>query len=148
MTETPVGPEPEIFATFEDLRLRATPSERAVLDSATEEEVLRAETLLRDASDLIRSRCHGVQTALPRVLTMVTCRVVLRALRTRLGGVSSDASSVMKTTGPFTTQTSWNAPSGELFITKQDREDIAGSVAGSGAFEVNLLGDRWRTRHG
>lgn len=136
------------YASLEDLTARMTPSERATWAAAKDADKTRAETLLMDASELIRARCAGATTAPARVLTAVTCRVVLRALRDR-GSGDPDVASMTQTSGPFSTQLSWNNPGGELFLTSQDRNDINGSAqGGSGAFQVDLLSAHWRGING
>lgn len=113
------------FATLDDLRDRLTPEDLRVVDAAP----ARALVLLEDASDLIRHRCAGWEGAPEPVRAAVVCRVVARALRQRPAGVAGDASQVTQTTGPFTVSTSWSTPSGDLFLTRQDRDDINGATA-------------------
>lgn len=115
----------EPLASLGDVLSRAKPYEKAAL--STPEGVERAIQLLEDASDLIRYRCPGWKTAPVNVLKLVVSRVVLRAMRQRPTGVADDASSATQTTGPFSTSISWASPSGEVFLTKQDRDDINGS---------------------
>lgn len=113
------------FATLDDLRDRLSPEDLRVVDAAP----ARAQVLLEDASDLIRHRCAGWEGAPESVRAAVVCRVVARALRQRPAGVAGDASQVTQTTGPFTMSTSWSTPSGDLFLTRQDRDDINGAMA-------------------
>ena len=119
----------EIFATVDELRARLSPGDAGLLtgDGAAE----RAQTLLFDASSLIQHRCPGWEAAPRLVLTAVVCRIVLRALRQRPAGIASDASQFSQTTGPFSQSIQWSSPSGEVFLTRQDRDDINGA---SGAF--------------
>ena len=111
------------FATLDDLRSRLPVDEDNLIGDA------RVRILLQDASDLIRYRCPGWKNAPKMVLAAVTCRVVCRAIRRRPAGVAGDATQLTQTTGPFSLSTSWANPSGELFLTKQDRDDINGVTA-------------------
>lgn len=117
----------EPFASLSDVLSRAKPSEKAAL--STPEGIERATWLLEDASDLIRYRCPGWQTAPTGVLKLVVSRMILRAMRQRPAGVADDASSATQTTGPFSMSTSWASPSGDVFLTKQDRDDINGATS-------------------
>ena len=110
------------FATLDDLQARLPLEDNHVIRDA------RVRVLLQDASDLIRYRCPGWKNAPKTVLAAVTCRVVCRAIRKRPAGVAGDATQLTQTTGPFSLSTSWANPSGDLFLTKQDRDDINGAV--------------------
>lgn len=126
------------FATLDDLRDRLSPDDLRVVDAAP----ARAQVLLGDASDLIRHRCAGWEGAPESVRVAVVCRVVARALRKRPAGVAGDASQVTQTTGPFTMSTSWSTPSGDLFLTRQDRDDINGATASFFGSADTLFGGR------
>lgn len=126
------------FATLDDLRDRLSPEDLRVVDAAP----ARAQVLLEDASDLIRHRCAGWEGALESVRAAVVCRVVARALRQRPAGVAGDASQVTQTTGPFTMSTSWSTPSGDMFLTRQDRDDINGATASFFGSADTLFGGR------
>lgn len=119
----------EIFATVDDLRARLSPGDADLLTS--DGAIYRAQTLIFDASSLIQHRCPGWEVAPLLVLTSVVCRIVIRALRQRPAGIASDASQFSQTTGPFSQSVQWSSPSGEVFLTRQDRDDINGA---SGAF--------------
>lgn len=119
----------EIFATVDDLRARLSPGDADLLTS--DGAIYRAQTLIFDASSLIRHRCPGWEAAPRLALTSVVCRIVIRALRQRPAGIASDASQFSQTTGPFSQSVQWSSPSGEVFLTRQDRDDINGA---SGAF--------------
>lgn len=112
-------PEPP-FATLDDLRARLPLEDDHLTADA------RVAVLLQDATDLIRYRCPGWKNAPKTVLAAVTCRVVCRAIRKRPAGVAGDATQLTQTTGPFSLSTSWANPSGDLFLTRQDRDDING----------------------
>lgn len=126
------------FATLDDLRDRLAPDDLRVVDTAP----ARAQVLLEDASDLIRHRCAGWESAPEPVRAAVVCRVVARALRQRPAGVAGDASQVTQTTGPFTMSTSWSTPSGDMFLTRQDRDDINGATASFFGSADTLFGGR------
>lgn len=121
--------ESEIFATVDDLRARLSPGDADLLTS--DGAIYRAQTLIFDASSLIQHRCPGWEAAPRLVLTSVVCRIVIRALRQRPAGIASDASQFSQTTGPFSQSVQWSSPSGEVFLTRQDRDDINGA---SGSF--------------
>ena len=110
------------FATLDDLCSRLPIEDSHVIADA------RVKVLLQDATDLIIYRCPGWKNAPKTVLTAVTCRVVSRAIRQRPAGVAGDATQLTQTTGPFSLSTSWSTPSGDLFLTKQDRDDINGAT--------------------
>lgn len=112
------------FASLDELRYRLLPDEVAVVDANP----ARAQLLLDDASELIRQRCTGWERARDAVLTAVVCRVVARALRQRPAGVAGDATQLTQTTGPFAMSMAWSNPSGELFLTRQDRDDVNGAT--------------------
>lgn len=111
------------FATLEDLRSRLPVEDSTMI---TDE---RVKILLQDATDLIIYRCPGWKNAPKTVLTAVTCRVVSRAIRQRPAGVAGDATQLTQTTGPFSLSMSWSTPNGDLFLTRQDRDDINGVSA-------------------
>lgn len=89
----------------------------------------RINTLISQASALIRHRCPGYSSAPAEVLTLVTCRIVCRAIRNRGEGVPGDVTQITQSTGPFSTSMSWNSSVGEVFLTRQDRDDINGFSA-------------------
>ena len=91
--------------------------------------ISRITTLISQTSALIRHRCPGYSSAPAEVLKLVTCRVVCRALRSRGDGVPGDVSQLTQSTGPFSTSMSWNSSVGEVFLTRQDRDDINGYSA-------------------
>lgn len=126
------------FATLDDLRDRLTPEDLRAVDAAP----ARAQVLLEDASDLIRHRCAGWEVAPESVRVAVVCRIVARALRQRPAGVAGDASQVTQTTGPFTMSASWSTPSGDMFLTRQDRDDINGATASFFGSADTLFGGR------
>ena len=110
------------FATLDELRARLPLEDDHLIGD------MRVKILLQDASDLIRHRCPGWKNAPKTVLAAVTCRVVCRAIRQRPAGVAGDATQFTQTTGPFSLSTSWSTPSGDLFLTRQDRDDINGAT--------------------
>lgn len=124
------------FATLEDLRARLPVEDSTMIADA------RAKILLQDASDLIRYRCPGWKSAPKTVLAAVTCRVVVRAIRRRPAGVTGDATQLTQTTGPFSLSTTWANPSGDLFLTKQDRDDVNGVSASFFGSVDTLFGGR------
>ena len=111
------------FATLDDLRARLPVEDETMIANE------RVKVLLQDATDLIIYRCPGWKNAPKTVLTAVTCRVVSRAIRQRPAGFAGDATQLTQTTFSFSLSTSWSTPSGDLFLTKQDRDDVNGVSA-------------------
>lgn len=118
----------EAFATVADLEARWRP--------LTDTERQRAQTLLEDASDVIRAECPRWKS-LPAIrLRRVACSIVKRAL---LADIQNGASaglleargtvaSESVTAGPFTQQLSYSNPDGNLFLTKSERRALRGVV--------------------
>lgn len=124
------------FATLDELLARLPAEDNTLIADE------RVRVLLQDATDLIRYRCPGWKNAPKTVLAAVTCRVVSRAIRQRPAGVAGDATQLTQTTGPFSLSTTWANPSGDLFLTKQDRDDVNGVSASFFASADTLFGGR------
>ena len=131
------------FATVEDLEARW----RALSDN----ERIRADVLLADATDLIVSKCPRWESATPRTRKRVVCAVVRRAMQggDAIGGVTDSGGGIYSephgiiaseshTTGPFSDQFTYQNPEGGLYLKREEKDALGGS---GGAFEVDLLQD-------
>lgn len=125
----------EPLATVADLESRWRP--------LTGTERLRAQTLLEDASDIIRAECPRWRSLPPIRLRRVACAVVRRALLADEGGgpaglleARGTVASESVTTGPFTQQLSYSNPDGSLYLTRAERRTLRGAVLPG---EVDLL---------
>lgn len=103
------------YATVQDLQDRY----RQLNDS----ELVKAQALLDDATDLIQTTCRGAATASASTLKRVCCMIVIRALQSTQSGVSQQS----QTTGPFSMSFSYANPSGDLYLTRAERLAINGS---------------------
>lgn len=113
------------FAVYGDLEARWRP--------LSADEQAQATVLLEDASTRIRLECTraGVDadTDVDAAVTlMIACAMVKRAM---ISSGSEGIQSQMNVAGPFTQQQSFANPSGNLYLTKQERRDLGlGQVAG------------------
>lgn len=117
------------FATVEDLEARWR--------GLSEAETRRAEALLEDASDLIRTLVPDWESLGEGLLKRVTCQVARRAM---LAADVGEVSSMQETTGPFSTQVSYANPQGDLYLTRLEKLQLG--LIRHGAFEVDLLAGR------
>lgn len=107
----------------------------------TVDEQQRASALLADASGIIRAQCKRWQQEDQQVLKAVTCAMVIRAL----AASSSDmvgVSQLQETTGPFSQSISWQNPSGDLYLTDQERRSLHISTQRAGS--ISLLPAEYR----
>ena len=126
----------EAFATVADLEARWRP--------LTDTERQRAQTLLEDASDVIKAEFPLWKSLPPIRLRRLSCSIVKRALLadiqngTNTGLLESrgTVASESVTAGPFTQQLSYSNPDGNLFLTKSERRALRGVVLPG---EVDLL---------
>lgn len=118
------------FATVEDLEKR--------WHALTQEERERAELLLSDASEIIRTRYpHAPDRVSAEVLRAVVCAMVRRAM------TSADREGITQeteTTGPFSNSFTYANPGQNLYITKEERELLG---QGLRAFHIDLTGGRY-----
>lgn len=126
----------EAFATVADLEARWRP--------LTDAERQRVQTLLEDASDVIKAEFPRWKS-LPAIrLRRVACSIVKRALLADIqNGTNSGlleargtVASESVTAGPFTQQLSYSNPDGNLFLTRSERRALRGVVLPG---EVDLL---------
>lgn len=119
------------FATSADLVARWRP-----LDTT---ETARATVLLDDASAIIRAECAGIDARITAgtlgtdVAKLVACAIVKRAMLT--GSVGDGVASVQETAGPFSQGVTYANPTGNLYLTKQERRLLG--YGGQGAFTID-----------
>nr|DAI70012.1 MAG TPA: hypothetical protein [Caudoviricetes sp.] len=114
------------FATVKDLEARWR--------RLSSDETRRAQALLEDASDLIRTLTPKWQDLGEGLLRRVTCQVARRAM---LAADVGEVSSMQEQTGPFMTQVSYTNPQGDLYLTRLEKLQL--DLIKHGAFEIDLL---------
>lgn len=92
--------------------------------------------LLADASDLIRTTCPNWQTAGQDTLRRVCCAVVIRAMQS---GDMQGVTQTSQTTGPFTQSWSYSDPAGALYLTKQEKRSLGGTLR-LGSIDMATMG--------
>ena len=104
------------FATVADLEAR--------WHALTSEERTRAERLLADASDLIRTSCPNWARATPLTLQRVACAIVKRAMLASddIAGVTQHS----QTAGSYSESFSYSNPDGDLYMTRSEKESLGG----------------------
>ena len=119
----------EPFASPADLASRW----RVLSDS----EIVRANALIDDASSLIRDLCTDWNEKPEASLRRVTCAMVRRAMTSPAGDDISGVSQQSMTSGPYTQQWTFSNPTGDLYLTKAERQSLG--IGRQKAFEVDLL---------
>ncbi len=107
-------------------------------------ESARADVLLGDASAIIRSMLPGIDADIdagtmdPDVPKAVACSMVKRAMQgpTDLDGVTQQ----QQTAGPFSQGVTFSNPSGDLFLTKNEKQRLG---LMSGISSVKFVGERY-----
>lgn len=87
----------------------------------SESEKRRAAALLDDAAALLDSeleRCHQDPSTKTDKLRYISCQMVRRAMA---GGEAGDLTSLSRTAGSFSEQFSFANPSGDLYLTANER---------------------------
>lgn len=104
------------FAEVPDLESRWHP--------LTAAEYSRAEALLQDASDLIRTTCPRWNTAKPATLKRIACMAVKRAMQARpdMDGVTQ----ATQTAGSYSESLSYANPAGDLYLKTDEKEALGG----------------------
>jgi len=123
------------FATPDDLVARWRPLTGPERDRAT--------VLLADASALIRSLAAGIDAKItagtmdPLVPKAVACAMVKRQMQgpADLDGVSQHS----ETKGPFSESVTFANPSGDLYLTKTERQQLGISTARQRAGHVDMF---------
>lgn len=128
------------YATAQDLADRWRP--------LTPAEVERATVLLGDAATRIRVAVPDVDARLasgvldPDVPLLVSVEMVRRAMLAPVD--QAPAGQVQQTAGPFSQSVSYTNPTGDLYLTKAEKQMLGG--AGQQAFTVPL-GSAWGPVH-
>lgn len=90
----------------------------------TGEEYKRAEALLADASDLIRTTCPRWPAAKPATLNRIACMAVKRAMQA--GPDMSGVTQSTQTAGSYSESLSYANPAGDLYLTTSEKEALGG----------------------
>lgn len=90
----------------------------------TGEERTRAEALLADASDLIRTTCPQWANAKPATLKRIACMAVKRAMQA--GPDMSGVTQSTQTAGSYSESLSYANPAGDLYLTTSEKESLGG----------------------
>lgn len=81
-----------------------------------------ADTLLSDASQLIRDTCPGWESASEATLKAIACAMVKRAM---ISGVdNAGLSSSQETAGPFSQTWNYANPTGDLYLTRTEKQRL------------------------
>lgn len=118
----------DVYATVGDVEARW----RALSDS----EETRCGALIEDAGDLIRTTCPNWQTAGADTLRRVTCAAVIRAMQS---GDMQGVTQTSQTTGPFTQSWSYSDPAGALYLTRQEKRSLGGTLR-LGSIDMATMG--------
>lgn len=121
----------DVYATVQDVKDR-WPDFPAGGDAT-------AETLLGDASVMVRAECSTVADADPELLKLVVVDMVKSAMNTPVD-FGGEVSSLSMTAGPMSQQLSYRNPAGDLYVTKKHKRLLG--CGGQRAFEVDLLAGR------
>lgn len=113
------------LATVADLEARWHP--------LTLDEQRQAQTLIVDASDLIKAECPHWESIPVERLTRVVCQMVKRAM---LSGDYAGVTQRSETDGPFTESLTFSNADGDLYLTKSERRTLG--LTGQRAFHINL----------
>ena len=81
-----------------------------------------AETLLSDASQLIRDTCPGWAHASKATLKAITCAMVKRAMIA--GSDNAGLSSTQETAGPYSQTLTYSNPTGDLYLTRTEKQRL------------------------
>ena len=90
----------------------------------TGEEYNRAEALLADASDLIRTTCPRGPAPTPPRLKRTACWAVKRAMQA--GPDMSGVTQSTQTAGSYSESLSYANPAGDLYLTTSEKEALGG----------------------
>ncbi len=81
-----------------------------------------AETLLSDASQLIRDTCPGWAHASKATLIAIACAMVKRAMIA--GSDNAGLSSTQETAGPYSQTLTYSNPTGDLYLTRTEKQRL------------------------
>lgn len=102
----------------------------------SESEETRCMALLDDASDLIRTTCPNWHAAGQDTLRRVCCAVVIRSMQS---GDMQGVTQTSQTAGPFTQSWSYSDPAGDLYLTKQEKRSLGGTLR-LGSIDMATMG--------
>ena len=123
--------EPDMFATADDLEARWHP--------LTDTERAKAVTHLLDATEYIKERSPKWRRLLderPRLLAKITCDIVRRIMQADPYGIPGGVTQMNQTTGSFSEQYSFGAPTGDLWL-RDDEKKLLG-INAQRAFSVDM----------
>ena len=123
--------EPDMFATSDDLERR--------WHKLTDEEREKADTHLMDVTDYIKERSPNWQRLhdeRPRLLVKITCDIVRRIMQADPYGIPGGVTQMNQTTGSFSEQYSFGAPTGGLWL-RDDEKKLLG-INAQRAFSVDM----------
>lgn len=124
--------EDEPFASVDDLEKRwrkLTDSERG-----------RAETLLMDATELVKLQSPIWQELLaehPRILSRIACDMVTRVMLADTGPAPAGVTQFTDTTGPFSNSYTFANPTGDLYLRDQEKRLLG--IGRQQAFSVDMI---------
>lgn len=81
-----------------------------------------ADTLLSDASQLIRDTCPGWAHASEATLKAIACAMVKRAMIA--GSDNAGLSSTQETAGPYSQTLTYSNPTGDLYLTRTEKQRL------------------------
>lgn len=81
-----------------------------------------ADTLLSDASQLIRDTCPGWAHASKATLIAIACAMVKRAMIA--GSDNAGLSSTQETAGPYSQTLTYSNPTGDLYLTRAEKQRL------------------------
>ena len=126
-----------MFATVEDLRARWTMMPSTVSEDSVQAQLDDAGVRLVTLFPQIPEQPEG---RLADVLRMVTCAMVRRAL---LPAEIEGVDSLTDTQGPFSTTMKYRNPTGDVFITRQERDMIEAALGTANTGFVNVSAEGW-----
>lgn len=119
------------FASTDDLERR--------WHALTSDEKTKADVHLGDVTEYIKARSpiwRKLRTEHPRLLTKVTCDIVRRIMQTDSTGFPGGVTQMNQTTGSFSEQYSFDAPTGDMYL-RDDEKRILG-IGAQHAFNVDM----------
>ena len=130
------------YATTADVEARWRPLSPA--------EATQAAALLDDAAVVIRAACPDIADRItdglldPSVPKLISVRLVKRVMSAAASSGFEGVTNLSQTAGPFSQNTSFANPLGEMFLTKADRRLLG--CGGAQAFTVDMAPDAvWPT---
>lgn len=108
------------------------------------DEAERAAVLLEDASAMLAARVDvdASDQAQAAALKMVACSMVIRVMGAGGAGGAYGATSASMTGGPYSQTWTYEAPVGDMYITKSER-----AMLGIGAMSIGSIRPMWAGEH-